>query len=318
MFKGKELHFMKNKKKFYIFSCSLIAIIILASVIFGVRMDIRFKGGTLMSYSYEGETGAVDLAEVKKTAEDILGQEVSVSEKYNKLTETNGFQITLVSNQSLDSDTQAKLDETLLSSFESQGVKQLSITSVNAAMGREFFIKCLVAVVFGGLLMIIYIAFRFKKVGGWSAGAFAVLALFHDIFIVFGTFVLCRIELNDSFMAVILTILGYSINDTIVIYDRIRENKRLYAKTKSISDIVDLSINQSLTRTINTSLCTILSMVVVCVVALVMGVESILSFAFPIIVGLTIGTYTSLCIAPTLWATWQEHKAKKSPKRKKA
>lgn len=318
MFKGKELHFMKNKKKFYIFSCSLIAIIILASVILGVRMDIRFKGGTLLSYSYEGETGAVNLDEVKEKAEEILGQEVSVSEKYNKLTESNGFEITLVSNQSLDSDTQAELDQSLLESFQDQGVKQLSITSVNAAMGREFFIKCLVAVVFGGLLMIIYIAFRFKKVGGWSAGSFAVLALFHDIFIVFGTFVLFRIELDDSFMAVILTILGYSINDTIVIYDRIRENKRLYNKTKSISDIVDLSINQSLTRTINTSLCTILSMVVVCVVALIMGVESILSFAFPIIIGLTIGTYTSLCIAPTLWATWQEHKLKKSPKKKKA
>lgn len=318
MFKGKELHFMKNKKKFYIFSCSLIVIIILASVILGVQMDIRFKGGTLLSYSYEGETGAVDLDAVKETAEDILGQDVSVSEKYNRMTESNGFQITLVSNQSLDSDTQAQLDETLLEDFQEQGVKQLSITSVNAAMGREFFIKCLVAVVFGGLLMIIYIAFRFKKVGGWSAGAFAVLALFHDIFMVFGTFVLCGIELNDSFMAVILTILGYSINDTIVIYDRIRENKRLYSKTKSISDIVDMSINQSLTRTINTSFCTVLSMIVVSVVALIMGVESILSFSFPIIVGLVIGTYTSLCIAPTLWATWQEHKTKKSPKRKKA
>lgn len=318
----KQIQFMKNRKKYYALSSAIIVIILLCALIFGVQMDINFRGGTLLSYSYEGETGAVDLNEVGSIAEDILGQEVEVSEKYNRLNDKNGFEVSLVANKSLDSEMQSKLNNKLVESFSDQEVTQLSITSVNPNMGKEFFIKCLIAVVFGGLLMIIYIALRFKKVGGWSAGLFAVLALFHDIFMVFGVFVLFRIQLDDSFMAVILTILGYSINDTIVIYDRVRENKRLYNKTKTVSEIVDLSINQSLGRTINTSIATILSMVVVCVVALIMGVESILSFAFPIIVGLLFGTYSSVCIAPTLWAGWQEHKAKKKPtvkaKKKKA
>ena len=149
----------------------------------------------------------------------------------------------------------------------------------------------------------------------------AVVALFHDIVMVYGTFIIFRIPINDSFIAVVLTILGYSVNDTIVIYDRIRENKRLYTRSKSIGEIVNISINQTLTRSINTSVATIISMVVVCVVALVMGVESIISFAFPMIIGLICGAYSSICIASPLWVVWQNHKEKKAavrvPKKKK-
>ena len=227
MFKQREFDFIGNKKKFFTFSIVLLAVVILSTFIFGADLDIRFKGGTILTYSYEGETGSVDLDEVEKLAEDILGGEVTVSEKYNRLTESNGFEITLASNQSVGSEIQAELDGKLTEDFADQGVKQLSITSVNPSMGKEFFIKCLVAVGFGSLLMIIYIALRFKKISGWSAGVMAVVALFHDIVMVYGTFIIFRIPINDSFIAVVLTILGYSVNDTIVIYDRIRENKRL-------------------------------------------------------------------------------------------
>lgn len=312
MIKQREFDFIGNRKKYFTLSAVLIAIVILASFIFGADLDIRFKGGTILSYSYAGETGAVDLDEVKKQAEDILGDEVTVSEKYNKLTESNGFEISLASNQSVNSDVQAKLDEKLTEDFAEQEIKQLSITSVNASMGKEFFIKCLVAVGFGSLLMIVYIALRFKKISGWSAGVMAVIALFHDILMVYGVFIICRIPINDSFIAVVLTILGYSVNDTIVIYDRIRENKRLYGRTKTIGEIVNDSINQTLTRSINTSVATVISMVVVCVVAMVMGVESILSFALPMIAGLICGAYSSICIASPLWVVWQNHKEMKA------
>lgn len=114
-------------------------------------------------------------------------------------------------------------------------------------------------------------------------------------------------EIDANFMAVILTILGYSINDTIVIYDRIRENKTLYKDKLSLAELTNLSTNQSLTRSINTSVTTIATMLVVTIVAMVYGVNSIISFSFPMMIGLISGTYSTICIAGPLWV-WLEEK----------
>ena len=106
-------------------------------------------------------------------------------------------------------------------------------------------------------------------------------------------------------MAVLLTILGYSINATIIIYDRIRENRRLYGDSKTLDEYVNMSVTQSLGRSVHTTVTTVIAMLTVCVVGLVSGVESILSFAFPLVIGLIAGVYSSNCIAPTLWTLWQ-------------
>lgn len=308
--KHKEIGFVKNRKKFFIFSTVLMMAIIISSFVFGVDLDIRFKGGTMVDYSYAGEQGAVDLEQVSEIASDVLGSNLTVEEKFNKLTNQNGFEITLVDNDGVSSEVQGDLTDKLQEIFADQDIKQLSITSVNPTMGKEFFIKCMVAVLFGSLLMILYIGIRFRKIGGVSAGFMAVVALLHDVMVVFGTFVVFKMPLDDSFIAVVLTILGYSINSTIVIYDRIRENKRLYGSTKSLGEVVNISVNQTLARSVNTSVATILSMVVVCIVALIFGVNSILSFAFPIIMGLISGAYSSVCLASELWVTWKEKREK--------
>lgn len=117
--------------------------------------------------------------------------------------------------------------------------------NVDPTMGKEFFTKCLVAVAFASLLMVVYIAFRFRKIGGWSAGAMCVVALVHDMIWVFAAFLFLRIPLNDNFIAAALTILGYSINNTIVIYDRVRENKRLLGGSTPLDELVNVSINQT-------------------------------------------------------------------------
>ena len=137
----------------------------------------------------------------------------------------------------------------------------------------------------------------------------AVVALLHDVLFVFTTFIIFRMPINDNFIAIVLTILGYSLNDTIVIYDRIRENKRLLGKKYTTGELVNLSINQSLTRTINTSVMTVLAMAVVLVVALMYNVESIVSFALPMIIGMIAGVYSSICIAGPLWVMWQERES---------
>ena len=128
---------------------------------------------------------------------------------------------------------------------------------------------------------------------------------------VFGSFVIFGFDINANFMAVLLTILGYSINATIIIYDRIRENKRLYGNKYNTEELVNMSISQTLGRSIHTTVTTVLAMTVVCVVCLFFGVTSIMSYALPLIVGMIAGVYSSNCIAPTLWVMWQNRKPKK-------
>lgn len=307
MFRNRKFDFIKNRKKYFIFSSILMLVIILSSFIFGVDLDIRFKGGTILAYTYATE---INTDEVKSTSEEILGEKVNVSKKVDKMTDREGFNVT-ITGKGISSDKQAELNDVLMEKYKDNDIQQSSITSVNPSAGREFFLKCIVAVVFGSLLMIIYIGFRFKRISGWSAGVTALVALLHDVLVVYGTFVIFRIPLNDSFIAVVLTILGYSINSTIVIYDRIRENKKFYNKTKDLDEIVNISINQTMARSINTSLMTVMAMVVICIVAVVFGVDSIVSFAFPMTMGLISGTYSSVCLASETWVTWQDYKAKK-------
>ena len=180
-------------------------------------------------------------------------------------------------------------------------------------MGARFFQKCLVCMVITFVILLVYIALRFRKIGGLSAGVTAIIALLHDVLLVFFAFVIFGFSVNDVFIAVILTILGYSLNDTIVIYDRIRENRRL-EPTKSVDalpGIVNKSLNQTMTRSILTSLTTFLALLVIYIVAAIYGLTTVKTFALPMMVGVVVGCYTSLCIAAPLHTVWAVHKAKK-------
>ena len=120
-----------------------------------------------------------------------------------------------------------------------------------------------------------------------------------------------RVPLNGNFIAALLTILGYSINDTVVIYDRVRENRRLHGNTMDFATLVNTSINQSLTRSVKTTVTTLLALGTVCVVSLIYGLDSIFTFAFPLIIGMISGVYSTVCIAGPLWVEWELRKNKK-------
>ena len=154
---------------------------------------------------------------------------------------------------------------------------------------------------------------RFRTIGGLSAGVMGVLALIHDCLIVFGVFVVLRIPINDSLIAVVLTILGYSINDTIVVFDRYRENYRLTGGKMPLPELVNLSINQTLSRTINTTMTTFTAITVVYVFATIYGIDSIRNFALPMMVGIISGAYSTIFIAGTLWVLWKTRKGSKTP-----
>ncbi len=173
---------------------------------------------------------------------------------------------------------------------------------------RKFFQKCLVCFAITAVFLLLYIALRFKKIGGLSAGVTAIVALLHDILISFCVFVIFGMSINDIFIAVVLTILGYSLNSTIVIYDRVRENKRKMGPRTGTVDIMNLSLNQTLGRTLLTSVTTFLALLVVGIVAGLYGISTVVSFAVPMMAGVVAGCFSSQCIAPNIFAMWQVRK----------
>ncbi|MEG2929222.1 MAG: protein translocase subunit SecF, partial [Oscillospiraceae bacterium] len=143
------------------------------------------------------------------------------------------------------------------------------------------------------------------------AGSMAIVALMHDLIVIFGVFVICRFAINGNFIAAMLTILGYSINDTVVIYDRIRENKKMYPDM-AFAQLVNMSINQSLVRSVNTTVSTVIALGTVCIIAAIYGLDSILTFAFPMTLGMISGVYSTIFIAGPLWVGYEEKKAAKN------
>lgn len=306
--KNIQIDYIKNKKIFFTISIALVVITILATFILGVNLDIQFKGGTIITYTQEG---GLDATTFEKAVEAQLGQSVTLQEQTNVTTGNINYVVSLTSTDGLSLEEQGALTEAMQQQFPDNNIEVLEVNNVNPTIGKEFFIKCLVAVTLAAILMVVYIAFRFRRIGGWSAGVMCVVALLHDTMIIYLTFVLCRFPINDNFIAVVLTILGYSINATIVVYDRVRENKRRLGAKVPVEELVNRSINQSFTRTVNTTITTATAMTVVCIVALMQNVSSIITFAFPLLIGIVAGLYSSLCLSGPLWVTWQEYKAEK-------
>jgi len=303
----KFIDFIGNSKRFYTLSISIFVIIIACIFVFGVNLDIQFKGGLIVTYSYDGEIAVEDF----KASIETLLDDVSVQHSRDIASGLNTMVVQHTG--SIDVDRMHELNDMLNEAYSENNLKQQSSTNVDPVIGSEFLAKSITAIAIASVFMMLYVAVRFRKVGGLSAGAMAVVALLHDIFVVFGVFVIFRLPINDNFIAVVLTILGYSLNDTIVIYDRIRENRGLLAG-KPIAENVNISINQTFVRTLITSITTIMAMIVVALLALIYNVESIISFAFPMIIGLICGSYSSICIAGPLWVRWREYRDAKPKK----
>lgn len=299
--------FYGTRKVFFIISIVLVAVSILSSFIFGVGISIEFKGGTIADYSYTGTVNENDLA---SAAKDVLGTNVRV-QLGETFTGDNSasFTVSFSMDEPFTVELQDELMKTFTEKYPDSEIELLQCNDVAASAGKNFFGKCIVAASFAAIVLILYIAWRFKKISGWSAGLFAVVTLLHDLTTVYGAFVICGFEIDSNFMAVILTILGYSVNDTIVIYDRIRENQQLMPQNTPLVELVNTSLSQTMRRTIRTSITTITTMLIVTILAAIKGVDSILSFSIPLMIGMMVGCYSSLCFAPMLWTSWKTRKA---------
>lgn len=304
----KQYDIIGNRKRFFLFSAVLIVFILLFSLVFGVEMDIQFKGGAMLTYGYEGEA---PLSAIQGDVEAVLGSNVNLQTGSSIATGARTLTISMPGTQTVETATVEQLSEALTGAYPELNFQQLSMNNVDPTIGGEFFAKSIVAVVAASVLILVYIAIRFKKIGGWPAGCMAIVALIHDLIVVYGVFVLMRVPLGGNFIAALLTILGYSINDTVVIYDRVRENRRLHGNAMDFATLVNTSINQSLTRSVKTTVTTLLALGTVCVVSMIYGLDSIFTFAFPLIIGMISGVYSTVCIAGPLWVEWELRKKKK-------
>ena len=311
--KNKTFDVVGKRKIFYTVSIAVIVISVIVTIIAGMNVAIEFKGGTIIAYSYDG---TIDENAVAAAAQEITGQQCNATHGESLADGETTVALSFPTSSGLTADAQSELSDALQERFASSNLEIYSSQDVNPSTGSGFFGKCIVAVIFSAVVMIIYIGFRFRRIGGWVAGCCAVVALVHDMFFVYACCLICRFDVDSNFMAVLLTILGYSINATIIIYDRIRENRRLYGTEKTLGELVNMSVSQSFGRSVHTTATTVIAMATICVVSLVAGVESILSFAFPLVIGLLAGVYSSNCIAPTLWTVWQGKLDEKAAKAK--
>lgn len=310
-----SIDFYKNKKIYFALSIAVLVIGLICTIVIGPKLDLQFAGGAMIRYAVDGE---VDSNEIASLVKEATGRTVSVTT--NESLDGDGYQMTVsfAGNDSVSLEEQQQIAQELSDAYADRTFSVVESSSVDPTMGARFFQKCIVCMAITFVILLVYIALRFRKIGGLSAGVTAIIALLHDVLIVFFAFVIFGFSINDVFIAVVLTILGYSLNDTIVIYDRIRENRRL-EPTKSVTalpGIVNKSLNQTMTRSILTSLTTFMALLVIFIVAVIFGLTTVETFALPMMVGVVVGCYSSICIAAPLYTVWTVHRAGKKTVKK--
>ena len=300
----KAINFLGKKNLCFIISC---VVIVAGWVTMGVHgaggdgvlnYSMEFKGGTSTNVTFNEDMSLEDIS--SKVVPVVIKVTGDAEVQTQKVTGTNEV---IIKTKTLTVDQRQALNDALVENF---GVEEGKITaeSISGAVSNEMKRDAIEAVIIATICMLIYIWFRFKDIRFATS---AVLALLHDVLVVLTFYAAARWSVGSTFIACMLTIVGYSINATIVIFDRVRENLKIKTNKQSLADLVNLSITQTFTRSINTSLTT----VVMVIVLFIMGVSSVREFALPLIVGIVCGTYSSVCITGALWYVMTTHKKEK-------
>lgn len=219
------------------------------------------------------------------------------------VTQIVGEDAVVIKTKSLSEEERTKLREAFVDKYK-VSKDNINNENISGAVSGEMKTSALMAVIAATICMLIYIIIRFRNV---AFGASAVLALVHDVLVVATLYAITRMNVGNTFIACMLTIVGYSINATIIIFDRIRENLAEKRRGETVAEIVDKSITQTFSRSINTTVTTLIMVVVL----FIMGVSSVREFSLPIIVGLICGAYSSICITGTLWYLFVKKKIEK-------
>ncbi|WP_243414599.1 protein translocase subunit SecF [Sporosalibacterium faouarense] len=277
------MDFMSKSKIFFAISILIIIAGLITMAVSGLNFGIDFTGGTLLQIDFGKE---VPVEEVREITNDI---DPNASVIYAG---TNNEQVIIKTTKSMDNAARKEFFSKFKEKYDLEDEALVQSQIFGPSIGQEIRRKAIISVLIATIGMLIYITFRFE----FKFGISAIIALIHDVLIALTIYALLRIPVNSSFVAAMLTIVGYSINDTIVVFDRIRENLKIMKKDK-YSHIVNTSISQTISRSINTSFTTLLAIVTL----YVLGVEAIKDFALPLIVGVLAGTYSSIFIASPVW-----------------
>ena len=297
-----------NNKKMLKICLIVYAVVIITGILFsvfmGLKLDINFSGGARITYSYTGDVKQADFTSAVKTA---LDKNFTVSKNESLAGNTKTYTINLSGKNALSTEIQENITKALSEKFADNNIELYDSNSVSSSVAGSFFAKSMVAMILTALLVVIYVGIRFKNIGGISAALTALCALILDLAVTFCVCAIFRLQIDSNYMAVVLTILGYSLNDTIVVYDRVRENKKYYPQL-SLNDNMNKSISGVLTRNIVTSVTTVIAVITIIVVAEIYGLTTLRTFGIPMAFGLVSGCFSSLFVAGPLWVLWKERK----------
>ncbi|NSW89993.1 MAG: protein translocase subunit SecF [Firmicutes bacterium] len=301
---------MSKRKWFFVLPIIIILAGIIGLIINGLNYDIQFQGGTIIQI--EMNDSNFDVNKIGVILTEMLNKKVSSQkiQAYNPQNEDEKINILMLKVPGSDTLSDAEVNSIIDMLSKDYNAKRIyQMQNVQPFIADEIKQKGIKAILVASVLIILYIWWRFSTISGLPAALTALIALIHDAFIMLSAYTIFQIPLNESFIAAVLTILGYSLNNTIIIYDRIRENSNKMRKVP-VDELVNKSIIQTLRRTINTSVTTIIAIFIVYIFAALNNIQSVKEFAFPLIIGLIAGTYSSLFIAPTLWMMWKQKESK--------
>lgn len=285
------MNLLRYRKQTFIFSGILVGLSIILLFFPGLNLGVDFTGGTLLERQ---TTRDVTVAEVRQVLDEAVPEMDLSGAIVQLLDRPNEF---MVRTHELENADILRIDQAFERGFGS--LVELRTDLVGPTIGQKLVQKAIIGIVIASLGILAYVSWRFE----YRFATVSVICLLHNVLIVLGIFAITGREVNSPFVAAVLTVLGYSINDTIVIFDRIRENRRMKRK-ESLWELVNRSLNQSLSRTINTSMTTL----VVVLMLVIFGGTAIQDFALALLIGIVFGTYSSLFLAAPLWLTWTERK----------
>ena len=308
--KAKEPKIHGYVKNFKICGVASLIVIIAGLAFLGVNhsrigkslnYSLEFTGGTSTTATF-AENDVYTLERAESEVAPAIAEAVDIDAGTIQIQTVEGNNQVIFKTSELTEEQSAKIDDLLKSQFKATEVDNQSISStISGEMKKD----AIVAIAVSSVLMLLYIAFRFSDV---KFGVSAVLALVHDVLVVFAAYSIGTLSVGNTFIACMLTIVGYSINATIIIFDRIRENMRTQDSKESLEELVNKSIGQTFTRTIYTSLTTFIMVFVL----FVMGVTSLKEFTFTLMLGIVCGAYSSVCITGPLWYTMKKKFSKKN------
>jgi len=292
--KNTNIDFIGFRKKMLVLSLMFVLLGVVGFVMIAIgkaNLSVDFTGGTQLQVKFDGKVSIGELrnALVNGGINDVQIQEISGTNEFfikTKLSDTEQEKI------------QDKLNAILSNEFKTANFQMLGSNMVGSTVGNQLKKNAIIAIVVSLACIIIYIAWRFTFVFGIAA----TIATFHDVLAVLGVFYVLQMEMNILFITALLTIAGYSLTDTVVVFDRIRENMAKMKSKKDLSDVINRSINEVLSRTIVTSLTTLIAIGAI----LILGGKVLFDFSFALFIGVLVGTYSSVFVASPLIFMWRQ------------